>query len=112
MVPRHSPDAERRDRALGRVRALSWATAAAAAGLTVGLSVAAAHAFKGHDGKVAVAARAQPPASAARHVSVPRPQHIPAVAGLPSDPQPLQPPAAPPQAAVPDQQPQVQSGGS
>ena len=40
----------RRDRALRRVRRATWGTGAAVAGLAAGLSVVAAHAFKGHSG--------------------------------------------------------------
>jgi uncharacterized protein YggE len=107
------PSPASRDRALRRVRVAAWGVGVGAAALTGGLSVVAAHAFKGHDGKAratattAVARRAR----AVAHVRVPPPQRIPAIAGQPA---PLQPPPQPPAATVPQEQapaPPV-SGGS
>jgi hypothetical protein len=103
-----SPNPAGRDRAVRRVRVLAWGVAAATAGLSAGLSVVAAHAFKGHDGRVKTTA-ALP---SARAVRVPRAQHVPAIDGAPA---PLQPPAAAPTAVPPQPQPDVQpetSGGS
>ena len=51
-----SPSPAGRDRAVRRVRALAWTVAAATAALSAGLSVVAAHAFKGHDGQVGTTA--------------------------------------------------------
>ena len=106
-----SPSPAGRDRAVRRVRALAWSVAAATAALSAGLSVVAAHAFKGHDGRVKTTAAAPSPRAAAR-VHVPRAQHVPAIAGAPA---PLQPPPAAPTAAPPQPEPQRQpetSGGS
>ena len=98
-----APTPASRDRQLRRVRAATWAAGAIAAALAAGLSVAAAHAFKGHDGT----ATASAPARSGR-VRVPPAQDVPAIAG---DPLPLQPPAAAPTAAPP--QPEAEtSGGS
>ena len=93
-----SPSPAGRDRNVRRVRILAWSVAAAAAGLSAGLSVVAAHTFKGHDGTVRTVAR----------VSVPPAQYVPAIAGAPA---PLQPPAAAPTAAPPQPEPET-SGGS
>jgi hypothetical protein len=102
-----SPSPAGRDRAVRRVRVLAWSVAAATAGLSAGLSVVAAHAFKGHDGRVRAAVAS--PRAAAR-VRVPRAQHVPAIAGAPA---PLRPPAAAPTEAPPQPQPQPEtSGGS
>jgi hypothetical protein len=104
-----SPSPAGRDRAVRRVRVLAWSVAAATAALSAGLSVVAAHAFKGHDGRVRTTATAPSPRAATR-VHVPRAQHVPAIAGAPA---PLQPPAAAPTAAPPQpQQPPETSGGS
>jgi len=122
-VPRSAPS--RRDRAILRVRRLTWAVVAATAGLASALSVVAASAFKGHARQTAAAA---PPATTTRaesRVRVPGPQYVPPIVG---DDQPLQPPAAPPSQApqaspppapapapapAPQPQPQPQtSGGS
>jgi hypothetical protein len=106
-----SPSPAGRDRAVRRVRVLASGVAAATAALSVGLSVVAAHAFKGHDGRVKTTA-AVPSARAASRVHVPRAQHVPAIAGVPA---PLRPPAAAPAATPPASQPQEQpetSGGS
>src|SRR6478735_5178999 len=83
-----------RDRDVRRVRAAAWTVSLTAATLAGGLSVAAAHAFKGHDGRP----RAAPPVRVARAIRVPPAQRVPAIAG---EAQPLQPPAAPPTAAPP-----------
>jgi hypothetical protein len=103
-----SPSPARRDRDVRRVRGAAWAAGAAAAALAAGLSVAAAHAFKGHDGTAA--ASAPVPAARSGRVRVPPAQHVPAIAG---DPAPLQAPAAAPTAAPPQPAPQPEtSGGS
>jgi hypothetical protein len=110
-MPEVSPSPSSRDRAVRRVRILAWSVAAATAGLSAGLSVVAAHAFKGHDGRAKPAAVA-PRARSAAPVRVPPAQHVPAIAGAPP---PLQPPAAPPAPAQTQPQPQRQpetSGGS
>jgi hypothetical protein len=104
-----SPSPAGRDRAVRRVRVLAWSVAAATAAFSAGLSVVAAHAFKGHDGRVKTTAAAPSPRAAAR-VHVPRAQHVPAIAGAPA---PLRPPPAAPTAAAPQPQPQPEtSGGS
>jgi hypothetical protein len=89
----------RRDRAVRRVRNLTWAVAAGTAGLATSLSVVAANAFKGHARNTASGAAA---AAAAKHkraperrVVVPGPQHVPSISGA----APLQPPAEPPSSA-------------
>ena len=66
-----------RDRDLQRVRGAAWAAGAAAAVLATGLSVAAANAFKGHDGKVRSSAPAPVPAARAARVRVPPAQQRP-----------------------------------
>jgi hypothetical protein len=88
----------RRDRLLRGVRVARWATGLAAAGLTAAFSVAAAHAFKGHDGHASARQAAPHPRVAHAHVTVPGPDQVPAIAGDGS----LQPPAAAPQAAAPE----------
>ncbi|HEY7629652.1 MAG TPA: hypothetical protein VH817_03065 [Thermoleophilaceae bacterium] len=118
MADRSQPTTPtRRDRAVRRVRRTSWAAGAAAAGLATAFSVVAAHAFKGHSRNATTAQAAVPHKHrrAARRVSVPGPQHVPAIA---SGDQPLQPPPAPPAqpsspspAPAPSPQPQT-SGGS
>jgi hypothetical protein len=91
-----------RDRLVQRVRAVRWATGIGAAGLTAAFSVAAAHAFKGHDGrKAAGTPRATSPSQ--RHVSVPGPDNVPAIA----DDGSLQPPQEAPENAPQQQQPQA-----
>ena len=103
-----------RDRLVQRVRAARWAMGLGAAGLTAAFSVAAAHAFKGHDGGKAIAP-ARAVAKAAHKVTVPGPENVPAIAG---DDGSLQPPqqapqqAAPPQQQAPQQQSPPVSGGS
>jgi hypothetical protein len=96
-----------RDRSVIAVRIASSATGIGAAALAAALSVTAAHAFKGHDGKAAAAPRADRVVS---HVSVPGPQHVPAITGAPA---PLLPPPSPPAALPPEQPvPAETSGGS
>jgi hypothetical protein len=113
LPPRTTPDA--RDRALRRVRRTAWGVAAGAAGLTVGLSAVAAHAFKGHQRAASVRAAppaAPPPPLAPLPVHVPGPQAVPSIAGAPAPLQPpAQPPAPAPAPAAPAPAPQV-SGGS
>jgi peptidoglycan DL-endopeptidase CwlO len=90
-----------RDRLVLRVRAARWATGIGAAGLTAGFSVAAAHAFKGHDGRKAAAATPQQTTpSTQRHVTVPGPDSVPAIAGGSS----LQPPQEAPESTPQQQQ--------
>ena len=72
------------------MRALAWSVAAATAALSAGLSVVAAHAFKGHDG---TAVERHAAGARAARVRVPPAQHVPAIAGAPA---PLQPPPRPP----------------
>ena len=96
------PSPARRDRDLRRVRGAAWAAGAAAAALAAGLSVAAAQAFKGHDGTATPSAPAP--------IRVPPAQDVPAIAG---DPQPLQAPTAAPTVAPPQPAPEAEtSGGS
>jgi hypothetical protein len=101
-----SADPVTRDRSVRTVRIVAWASGLGAAGLTAALSVVAAHAFKGHDGK----AKSASPVRSARplaRVTVPPPQDVPAISGAPA---PLQPPAQPPAAAPPPtEQPPAQS---
>jgi hypothetical protein len=93
-----------RDRLVQGVRAARWAAGLGAAGLTAAFSVAAAHAFKGHDGRKSTAAAPAPAkTSSARKVTVPGPDNVPAIAGDVS----LQPPQEAPQSAPPQQQQQV-----
>jgi hypothetical protein len=108
-----SPTPSRRDRDLRRLRGAAWTLAAGATVVTGALSVAAAHAFKGHDGTKRASAVARPATHDAR-VRVPPPQHVPAIVGDPTPLQaPAQPPAAAPQPPAPAPQPQPQtSGGS
>jgi hypothetical protein len=109
------PSAASRDRALRRVRLAAWGVGVGAAALTGGLSVVAAHAFKGHNGKARVTAAVARSPRAVKHVKVPPPERVPAIAGQPAPLQPpAQPPAQQPPAAVPQEQapaPPV-SGGS
>jgi hypothetical protein len=103
-----SPSPSRRDHDLRRLRGAAWAVAAGAGVLAAGLSVAAAHAFKGHDGTTRSSALGRAPRAA--RVRVPPAQHVPAIAG---DPLPLQAPAEPPAAAPPQPTPEAEtSGGS
>lgn len=98
-----------RDRALRRFRVLAFGVGTAAAAGTVGLSVVAAHAFKGH-GSHASAIATRP-----RRVHVPPAQRVPAISARPA---PLTPPAEPPAAAPavpaapPPASPPPVSGGS
>jgi len=92
-----------RDRSLRRVRRATWGVGAAVAALATGLSVVAAHAFKGHNGASTTTTTA-PPASHQEpthhhHVTVPAPQYVPPISATP-----LAPPDNPPSAA-PQQQP-------
>jgi hypothetical protein len=99
------PSAASRDRALRRVRLAAWGVGVGAAALTGGLSVVAAHAFKGHNGKARVTTAVARSTRAVTHVKVPPPERVPAIAGQPA---PLQPPAQPPaqqSAQPPTQQP-------
>ena len=84
------------------------AVSAAAIALSGVLSVVAAQAFKGHQADAAT-----PRSSAPRHVNVPAPDRVPAIAG---EATPLQPPAQPPASATPDPVPSAPapqvSGGS
>jgi hypothetical protein len=119
-VSRSTPS--RRDRAVRRVRTLSWAVAAGTAGLASALSVVAANAFKGNARGTADATPAATRTHADSRIRVPRPQHVPAIANR----DPLSPPATPPakapapapapppaQAPAPAPAPQPQtSGGS
>lgn len=92
----------RRDQIVQRVRAARWAAGVGAAGLTAAFSVAAANAFKGHDGRKAAAGTApqQTTKVKTRHVTVPAPDKVPSIASDGS----LQPPQEAPQAAPPVQQ--------
>jgi hypothetical protein len=102
---------ERRDRLLRGVRVARWTTGLGAAGLTAAFSVAAAHAFKGHDGHAKAPRDPQPRTRTAHaRVTVPGPDRVPSIAGDNS----LQPPAAAPQPAPQEQAPAEPpvSGGS
>lgn len=102
-------DSAARDRSLRAVRLVAWVTGLGAAGLSAVLSVVAAHAFKGHDGKATAAGPVRSSRPLAR-LTVPAPQDVPAISGAPA---PLQPPGQPPAAAAPTEQVPVQtSGGS
>ena len=94
--PGKHPRARARDALLRRTRGAMVAVSAAAIALSGMLSVVAAQAFKGHQADAATPAAAGSPAP--RHVSVPAPDSIPAIAG---EPAPLQPPAQPPASAAP-----------
>jgi hypothetical protein len=114
-------DRAARDRLVRRTRLAARMLALGATGAAAGLSAVAAHAFKGHDGRI----RAKAAPAAGRHagarVRVPRPQYVPSIAGAA---EPLQPPPSPPTtsppelsaaqaAAQPEQTPPLQtSGGS
>ena len=110
MTTGAAADPAARDRWLRGTRAIAWITGLVAAGLTAAFSIAAAHAFKGHDGRAhatRVSATAGRPHS---HLTVPPPQHVPAISGAPT---PLQAPSQPPVAAAPEQAPPPEvSGGS
>jgi hypothetical protein len=107
------PDRRRaRDVALRRTRAIVAGVAAAAVGLSGGVAVVAAQAFKGRPRPTRTTATTAHAARTTGHrVHVPGPQSVPAIAGQPA---PLQPPAQPPAPADPQPSapaPQV-SGGS
>ena len=89
-----------RDRLVQGVRAARWTAGLGAAGLTAAFSVAAAHAFKGHDGRKATTTAAPAATKATHRVSVPGPDNVPAISGGGS----LQPPQEAPQSAPPPQQ--------
>src|SRR5881398_2875 len=90
-----------RDRMLQGVRVARWTAGLGAAGLTAAFSVAAANAFKGHDGRTAV--KAPGVRHATTHVSVPGPEAVPSISSGDS----LAAPEQAPQAA-PSQQDQQQ----
>ena len=100
-----------RDRLVRSVRVTRWTVGIGAAGLTAAFSVAAAHAFKGHDGNPR---SANTPARAAHaRVTVPRPDNVPSI----NDDGSLQAPEQAPEAAPPVQQQEAPaqppvSGGS
>jgi type IV secretory pathway VirB10-like protein len=101
----------RRDRLVRSVRVTRWTVGIGAAGLTAAFSVAAAHAFKGHDGQTT--ATTAPPHARVTVPRVPRPDNVPSIA----DDGSLQPPAQAPQTAPPAQQQEAPaqppvSGGS
>lgn len=99
--PAASLDPRARDTFVRRARHAGRLIGVVAAGASAALSVVAAHAFKGHDGRhartVTAAARART-RPAPRNTSVPPPEHVPAISGAPA---PLETPAAPPAAADP-----------
>jgi DNA polymerase-3 subunit gamma/tau len=102
MSTRRIADPTARDRALRRLRLISWSLAAGAAGLTAALSSIAAAAFKGRTAHVAVAtsrATAAPP----RVATVPGPQPVPAIERGPATTAsaPAPPPAPPVSAPAP-----------
>ena len=95
----------RRDRALRRVRRATWGAGAAVTGLAAGLSVMAAHAFKGHSGAPTTSTTTTPPSRhdpAHHRVQVPAPQYVPPISA-----QSLAPPESPPSAPPPQPQPQA-----
>jgi hypothetical protein len=92
-----------RDRAIRRLRVVTWTVAGVAAATATGLSVVAAHAFKGHATTRAVR---RPPRVAVR---VPPPQQVPAISGAPA---PLAPPPAPPVPTAAPVEPAPVSGAS
>jgi hypothetical protein len=95
--PRPAASPSRRDRAIRRVRNLTWAVGAATAGLATSLSVVAAHAFKGHSRQTGPATIVAPKAPTPRRVTVPPPERVPAIApgAAPLSPAPTPPSAAP-----------------
>lgn len=93
-------ESAQRDQLLRGVRVARWTAGLGAAALTAAFSVAAAHAFKGHNGHAKVV---RAPATHAR-VTVPGPDQVPSIANDGS----LQPPQQAPQAAPPAQQQQQQ----
>jgi len=110
-------DPRRRDAMVRRVRNAGRLVGIGAAGATAALSVVAANAFKGHDGRKARTVARVAASRPAPRTSVPPPEDVPAISGAPA---PLQAPAAPPasaavpQAAVPQEAapPPETSGGS
>src|SRR3954454_22827 len=94
--PRPAKSPSRRDRAIRRIRNVTWAVGAATAGLATSLSVVAAHAFKGHPRQVKSGGVGATKPAAPRRVVGPPPQRVPATANTPA---PLNPPATPPSAA-------------
>jgi hypothetical protein len=102
-------DPAARDRSVRTVRVVAWVTGVGAAAVTAGLSVVAAHAFKGHSGEARAASPVRDAGPVTR-LKVPPPQDVPGISGAPA---PLQPPAQPPAAAPPTEQvPEQTSGGS
>jgi hypothetical protein len=102
----------RRDRLVRNMHVARWAAGLGAAGLTAAFTVAAAHAFKGHDGHTR-AAKVSTRSSAHARVAVPGPDRVPSIASDGS----LQPPEQAPQAAPPAPQQEAPaqppvSGGS
>jgi hypothetical protein len=108
VLSRQTDAPEVRDRSLRRMRAAAWVAGIGAAGLTAGLSVVAAHAFKGHDGHAQAASAVTRAKTAGRHLSVPPPQQVPSIDGSNA---PLQPPSSPPSAASQQSSPPAASSG-
>ena len=100
-------DPNGRDRAIRRVRSAARLVALAAAGATATLSVVAAHAFKGHDGRkastTAKPVRTRTVPAAPKAIEVPPPQQVPAISGAPA---PLAAPSTPPASAPPPPPPE------
>jgi hypothetical protein len=97
-----------------RVGVLKTVVALGAAAAAAALSVTAAHAFKGHDGRNRTSATAVRHAQPAR-LAVPGPERVPSITGSPPPPQPLTPPAQAPTTAAPAATPApapTTSGGS
>jgi len=112
MRPAAPLTSHERDRALRRVRAVAWTAGIAAAVVGGGLSVAAAHAFKGHHATAAPTTTPAPAPTATHRVHVPPAEHVPPIAGSPATlAPPQQAPTAAPPAPVPAAPPPV-SGGS
>lgn len=91
-------DPRARDVFVSRARHFGRLIGFAAASATAALSVVAAHAFKGHDGRkartITATARTRPVRS--HGTVVPPPEHVPAISGAPA---PLEAPSSPPAAA-------------
>ena len=107
-------DPRTRDVMVRRVRTAGRLIGVLAAGAAAALSAVAAHAFKGHDGHKANATVVTRRPRPAPRVSVPPPEHVPAIDNAPA---PLAAPAEPPAAAAPVEQaapppPPETSGGS
>ena len=98
MTTGAAADPAARDRWLRGTRAIAWMTGLVAAGLTAAFSIAAAHAFKGHDGRAHATRVSATAGRSHSHLTVPPPQHVPAISGAPT---PLQAPSQPPAAAAP-----------